>query len=100
MRVRVYRNLDRPFSLFGIKGRFIAVAAASALCIIIVSLVVGSVAGTIVGLMSAVVLLSAGYLVITEVQHRLGNKALVRKMTGLGLPEFVIIRNKVWKRLM
>ena len=39
MRVKVYRNLDRPFSLFGIKGRFIALAGALALCIIIISLV-------------------------------------------------------------
>ena len=100
MRVKVYRNLDRPFSLFGIKGRFIALAGALALCIIIVSLVVGSVAGSIVGLAVAAVLLAVGYLAITEIQHRLGNKALRRKMTGLGLPEFVIIRSKVWRRLM
>ena len=100
MRVKVYRNLDRPFSLFGIRGRFIALAGALALCIIIISLVVGSVAGLVTGLVTAAVLLAVGYLAITEIQHRLGNKALRRKMTCLGLPKFVIIRSKVWRRLM
>lgn len=100
MRVRVYRNLDRPFSLFGIKGRFIVLAGALALCVIIISLVAGSVAGPMVGLVSAVVLFAIGYMTVAEVQQRFGVKALGRKMTGIGLPEFVIIRSKVWRRLM
>lgn len=100
MRVRVYRNLDRPFSLFGIKGRFIVLAGALALCVIIVSLVVGSVAGPMVGLVSAAVLFAIGYMTVAEVQQRFGVKALKRTIAGIGLPGFVIIRNKVWRRLM
>lgn len=100
MRVKVYRNLDRPFSLFGIKGRFIALAGALALCIIIVSLVVGSVAGPMVGLVAAAVLLAFGYVAMAELQQRFGVKALRRTIAGIGLPGFVIIRNKVWRRLM
>ena len=100
MRVKVYRNLDRPFSLFGIKGRFIALAGALALCIIIVSLVVGSLAGPMVGLVAAAVLLALGYVTVAEVQQRFGVKSLRRTIAGIGLPGFVIIRNKVWRRLM
>ena len=100
MRTKVYRNLDRPFSLFGIKGRFIALAGALALCIIIISLVVGSVAGSVIGLVAAAVLLAVGYVSVAEVQQRFGMKSLSRWTTGLSLPEYVIIRNKVWRRLM
>ena len=100
MRAKVYRNLDRPFSLFGIKGRFIALAGALALCIIIISLVVGSVAGSVTGLGAAAVLLAVGYVSVAEVQQRFGMKSLSRWTTGLSLPEYVIIRNKVWRRLM
>ena len=75
MRAKVYRNLDRPFSLFGIKGRFIALAGALALCIIIISLVVGSVAGSVTGLVAAAVLLAVGYVSVAEVQQRFGRKA-------------------------
>ena len=100
MRVKVYRNLDRPFSLFGIKGRFIALAGALALCIIIISLVVGSVAGPVTGLVAAAVLLAVGYVSVAEVQQRFGMKSLNRWTAGLSLPEYIIIRNKVWRRLM
>ena len=100
MRVKVYRNLDRPFSLFGIRGRFIAMAGALALCIIIISLVVGSVAGPVTGLVTAAVLLAAGYVSVAEVQQRFGMKSLSRWTAGLSLPEYIIIRNKVWRRSM
>ena len=100
MRVKVYRNLDRPFSLFGIRGRFIALAGALALCIIIISLVVGSVAGPVIGLVTAAVLLAVGYVSVAEVQQRFGMKSLGRWTSGLSLPEYIIIRNKVWRRLM
>ena len=113
MRVKVYRNLDRPFSLFGIRGRFIALAGALALCIIIIalagalalciiiiSLVVGSVAGPVTGLVTAAVLLAAGYVSVAEVQQRFGMKSLGRWTSGLSLPEYIIIRNKVWRRSM
>ena len=100
MRVKVYRNLDRPFSLFGIRGRFIALAGALALCIIIISLVVGSGAGPVTGLVTAAVLLAAGYVSVAEVQQRFGMKSLGRWTSGLSLPEYIIIRNKVWRRSM
>ena len=51
-------------------------------------------------LVSAAVLFAIGYMTVAEVQQRFGVKALGRKMTGIGLPEFVIIRSKVWRRLM
>ena len=52
MRCRVYRNLDRPFTLLGIKGRYIPVALAGLLGIIVLSLIVGAVGGTFLGLAS------------------------------------------------
>ena len=41
MTCRVYRNLDRPFTLFGVKGRYIPVALVGLLGIVIVSIVAG-----------------------------------------------------------
>lgn len=32
MKVRVYRNLDRPMSILGIKGKFIGVAGGDDCC--------------------------------------------------------------------
>ena len=98
MRCRVYRNLDRPFTLLGIKGRYIPIAGAALLGIIILSLIAGSMAGTFVGLATAVVLVVGGYLALMEIQQKFGEKALSRRMAGMRLPKFILVRSKVWSR--
>ena len=98
MRCRVYRNLDRPFTLLGIKGRYIPIAGVGLLGIIILSLITGSIAGTFVGLATAVALIVSAYLALTEIQQRFGEKALSRRMAGMRLPKFILVRSKVWSR--
>ena len=98
MRYRVYRNLDRPFTLLGVKGRYIPVALGGLLGVVVLAIVLGTVFGTFVGLASAVVLIVGGYLALTEVQQRFGEKALSRFLSGRRLPKFILIRSKVWSR--
>ena len=98
MRCRVYRNLDRPFTFLGVRGRYIPVAGAMLLGIIILALILGTVLGTFAGLASAVVLLVGGYLLLLEVQQRYGEKGLSRFLAGRRLPKFVLVRSKVWSR--
>ena len=98
MRCRVYRNLDRPFTLLGIKGRYIPVAGAGLVGIIVAALIIGSLLGTFAGLASAVALIVGGYLALTEIQQKFGEKALSRRMDGMRLPRFILVRSKVWNR--
>ena len=98
MRYRVYRNLDRPFAFLGLKGRYIPVALAGLLGVIVLAIVLGTVFGTFVGLASAVVLIVGGYLALMEIQQRFGEKTLSRFMAGRRLPRFILVRSKVWKR--
>ena len=98
MRTKVYRNLDRPFSLFGIKGRYIAIMGAVALCVLILSIAVGLVTNTFIGIATAVIGIVIDYMAITEVQQRFGMKAVGRKTAGIGLPKHIIVRSKIWKR--
>ena len=94
----MYRNLDRPFTLLGIKGRYIPIAGVSLVGIVVVALIAGSIAGTFVGLAAAVTLIVAGYLALTEIQQKFGEKALSRRMAGMRLPRYILVRSKVWSR--
>lgn len=94
----MYRNLDRPFTLLGIKGRYIPIAGAGLVGIVVVALIAGSIAGTFVGLAAAVTLIVAGYLALTEIQQKFGEKALSRRMAGMRLPRFILVRSKAWSR--
>ena len=98
MRKTVYRNLDRPFSLFGIKGSFLGVAGVGIGGILIISIVIGSITNTFIGLVAAVVCLAAGYLTLSEIQQKFGQKTLARKISGLNLPHFIRINSKAWRR--
>ncbi|MBQ2242962.1 MAG: DUF4133 domain-containing protein [Bacteroidales bacterium] len=98
MRCKVYRNLDRPFSLFGIKGRYIIVAGAAAIADIIVAMVVGVVFGSITGIAAAAALVAVGYIAIGEIQQKFGTKSIDRKIAGLSIPKHIIMKYKVWKK--
>ncbi len=98
MRKTVYRNLDRPFSLFGIKGIFIGFAGAGIIGIIIFCIIIGSMTNTFIGLCSVVACLVTGYLALTEIQQKFGQKSLMRKISGLNIPHFIRINSKVWRR--
>ena len=103
MRCRVYRNLDRPFTFLGVKGRYIPVALipvalVGLLGIVVTAVVVGAALGTFAGLASAVVLIVGGYLALLEIQQRYGEKGLSRFIAGKRLPKFILIRSKVWSR--
>ena len=98
MKYVIYRNLDRPFTLLGIKGRYIAVAGAGLVSCIISGLNCGAIAGTFAGLAVTLILSVVGYLSIAELQQRYPEKALSRKLASLGIPKFITVRTKIWKR--
>lgn len=98
MKRTVYRNLDRPFSFFGIKGIFLAFAAVGSVVILIASIIVGALSNVFAGLGIATVMLVTGYLSLIESQHRFGQKSLDRKISGRNIPGYIRINSKVWKR--
>ncbi len=98
MKYVIYRNLDRPFTLLGIKGRYIAVAGAGLVSCIIAGLICSAIAGTFAGLAVTLILSVVGYLSIAELQQRYPEKALSRKLASLGIPKFITVRTKIWKR--
>ena len=98
MKVRVYRNLDRPFALLGIKGRFIGIAGGIAALCLVAAIIVGSIAGTFVGLAFLAVALGLGYLLVSELQVHLSGLTVERRLAAMGMPRYVIVSSKVWKR--
>ena len=94
----IHRNLDRPFTLLGIKGKYIVVAGVALLCCIIVGLITGAIAGTFAGLAITLILAVATYLTIAELQQKYPEKTLSRSLASLSLPKFITVRSKIWKR--
>ena len=98
MKVIIYRNIDRPFSLFGIKGMFIAVFISSAVVITLLAFLIAAVSYAIAGLLFWLSVFFLMYLVISLVQGRYREKDISRMLNSIRMPSFIIIRRKIWKR--
>lgn len=98
MKIVIYRNIDRPFSLFGIKGMFVMVFMSLAVISVLLSLLIGAMTYTIVGLVFLLVVLFALYLGISIVQGRYREKDILRMINSLRMPSFIITRHKVWRQ--
>ena len=98
MDVKVYRNLDRPFTLFGIKGKFIIVLIAWAAVALVLAIIGGTATNGFIGLGIFGVLAFVGYMGVTVVQERFSESSLRRLLSGLRLPKYIIVKHKPWKK--
>lgn len=94
MKRRVYRSLDRPATVFGIRGRFLWVAAVLLALALILGLVTGRAAGMLAGF--GVGLLAAGgaYLYTLSLQSRIEEKDLVKLIVRRSYPTLYRVRPK------
>ena len=86
MKRRVYRSLDRPAAVFGIRGRFLWVMALGGSLALILGLVAGRVAGMIVGVGAGLVLCAAAYLSTLGLQSRIDEKDLLKRIVRRSYP--------------
>lgn len=97
MKVRVYRNLDQPFSLFGVKGKFIVVFGVMAIMALAIATAIGFATSGFIGLGLSGIFLFLIYLVVTLTQNRFKEKDLERIVSSWGLPKSININTKPWK---
>lgn len=98
MEIKVYRNLDRPFTLFGIKGRFIVVLILWAVVSLVLAIIAGAATNGFIGLGVFGVLAFIGYLLVTVVQEKYSESSLRRMLGSVRLPKYITVRRKPWKK--
>ena len=76
MKRRVYRSLDRPATFFGIRGRFLWVAAIGGAMALVVGLVVGGATSMILGFGAGILAGVGAYLMTLSLQSRIDEKDL------------------------
>ncbi|MCQ2147535.1 MAG: hypothetical protein MJZ16_08470 [Bacteroidales bacterium] len=98
MKVKVYRNLDRPFTLFGIKGDFIGVMIAEAVVSLVIATIAGTATSSFIGLGVFAVLLFVGYFSVSLIQEKHSGNEIGRLLSGARLPKVIVINEKPWKK--
>ena len=101
MKRRVYRSLDRPATVFGIRGRFLWVMALGGALALIIGMVVGSVTSMIVGFGAGLLAVTGAYFVTVGLQSRIDERIIWKMLVRQGFPTLYRVRPKhirnIWK---
>lgn len=101
MRRRVYRSLDRPASVFGIKGRFMILMGLGAALSTVAGIVVGKLTGMLGGVATVIAAVLASYFATTSVQSRIDEKDIWKVLAKRSFPDVYRVRPKplrtMWK---
>ncbi len=101
MKRRVYRSLDRPATVFGIRGRFLWVAVLGGALALIVGLVVGAVSSMIVGFGAGLLAALAAYFLTLSLQSKVDEKDLFKMIVKRSYPSLYRVRPKhvrnIWR---
>ena len=101
MRRKVYRSLDRPAAVFGIRGRFLWVAALLGAFALVVGIVTGGAASMLAGTGAGIVCATAAYLLVLSLQSRVDEKDLVKVIVKRSYPVIYRVRpmhiHNIWR---
>ena len=92
MRRTVYRVLDRPFSMLGLKGRYFYVFLVLLALGALVSLIVGACTNSLVGSALLIVLMVLGYLAITFAQSFFSEREIMKFIWSKRIKDFIVLQ--------
>ena len=98
---KVYRVLDRSFSLFGLQGRYVYVFLASLGVGALLSFIVGTAAGTIIGSAMFVLIAIVMYFCAMMLQSFYSERDIEKFIGSRRLKDFIVVKpvkfSKQWK---
>ena len=101
MKRRVYRSLDRPATVFGIRGRFLWVMVLGGALALIVGMVVGGVTSMILGFGAGLLAAVVAYFVTVSLQSKIDEKDSWKILVKRGYPAVYRVPPKhirnIWK---
>lgn len=87
MRCRIYHSLDRPSSIFGIKGRFLLLTGAGSGASAVLAIIVGSATQMIFGMGTLLLGCAASYLLTLWVQSSTDERDVMKVLGHRRLPD-------------
>ena len=101
MRRKVYRSLDRPASVFGIRGRFLWGAVLGGAPALVAGVAVGGAVSMLAGVGTALVGALAAYMATLSLQSKVDEKDLVKTVVKRSYPTLYRVRPKhvrnIWR---
>lgn len=97
MRVKVYKSLDEPSSIFGLKGSYFRILVLGAAAAAFLGIIVGKAVGGLAGLGVFLALLVADYLGVMAFQARFSERERKKWICSLKAPDFVSLQPRPFR---
>ena len=95
MRIPFYKGLDREFEIFGIRGRWVTVVLAGSGLSVVLGFVIGSVAGSFIGIAAVVVGVALVFFGSVTLQVKLPSRQIGKKFIEKKVPGWTIRRESL-----
>ncbi len=92
MRCTVYKSLDNPASMFGLRGSYQKFFWLGAGAAAVLAILFGAVLGKIVGMVFLVAGVLGAYAAVMSVQGRLSDREVKKKLASMNLPDMLVFR--------
>lgn len=89
MKYIVYKSLDKPSSLFGIKGSYLYYTIGGLAVDAVVAFVLGQVTNGLVGMIVFIVLMVVTYVAVLRIQSRFSERERTRWFCSHRLPQYI-----------
>ena len=96
----VYKALDRPSSLFGLKGSYVRYAGFGIAGGVMVGIIIGMFAPGLVATIVALVLAAASYFVVLRIQDKFSERERVKYLCSRRLPRYIRVPAVPFRRLL
>lgn len=99
MRRKIYKSLDKPSSLFGIRGSYLLWVIVGLFAALMLALMVGMITNSLVGFVSFLVGGIVVYLFVIRFQSRFSERERDKWMSSRNLPDVIVFRPVRFKNL-
>ena len=94
MRYTVYKSLDKPSSLFGLRGSYLRYAIIGIVIAAMVAFIIGSATNGLVGMLLFIILVAVVYFLVLRIQARFSERERTKWFCAHVLPDYIIVPPK------
>lgn len=94
MRYTVYKSLDKPSSLFGLRGTYLRYAIIGIIVAAMISFIVGGITNGLVGMILFIILIAVVYIIVLRIQAKFSERERTKWFCAHVLPDYIIVPPK------
>lgn len=92
MEIRIYKSLDNPPSMLGLKGSYLRFAAIGLAIALVIGMLVGSVTNGLIGILVFVALTAAAYIGVMAFQARFTERERKKWFSSRKIPDLIHVK--------